>query len=286
MSANPFKFLGGMVLEIAAVVAVLAMLPTFSSTFFWSGEPQATSLSQLPEVTPNQVFFDARSARKFDLGSSQSTPPAVWASDFARPVSPQQQRFVEGVLDHNSQRAMDVASRVWERGDAMLPADLRVQRQAANEIPRLAPPRNEAVRNYATNYDASRELPLNDLDRGQLVELPSAQPVRANDYQDRHPSFAETYQRPAPSNYSANNYAANSLPASNYAAPALQPVRPATSSYATNNTYAGSYNQSSYNQHNYAQSPAPAVNNGSSYYGRSPAIQAAEPHIRRYDERY
>jgi len=278
MNANPFKFLGGMVLEIAAVVAVLALLPTFYS------ESATTSVSQLSSITPNQVFFDAKSPRNFDLTSTgQSTPPAVWGSDFARPASPQQQRFVEGVLDHNSQRAMDVAARVWQRGDELLPTDLRVQRQAANEAPRLSPQSNYAARNYANNYDAQRDLPLNDFDRGQLVELPSTQPIRSNMIQDRHPSFADTYQRPTPSNYSSNNNAA-----SHYAA--NQPVRPAASNYATNESYTQrNYGPSSYaSQNSYApsQAAAPAANYGSSYDGRSPAIQAAEPHIRRYDERY
>ncbi|QDU30920.1 hypothetical protein ETAA8_60730 [Anatilimnocola aggregata] len=279
MSGNPFKFLGGMVLEIAAVVAVLALLPALGSR-----EKQATALSQLSSAIPNQVFFDAKSARTLDLipptqvphdqpvqsqyAPARSTPPAVWASDFSRPAPVAQQRFVEEMLDYNSQRAMDVATRVFQRGEELLPAELRVARQPANEIPRLVPEHN----GYASNASnvAQRDWNQNELDRGQLIELPSSRPVASPLTQAQHPSFAETYQRPTQGNYAPN------------------PSKYGQSDFGRTNRELNNYGQSpaEYGQSSVEQPVAPASNYGTSYYSRTPAAQTAEPRVRQYDGRY
>lgn len=319
MSANPMKFMGGLVLEIAAVIAVLSLLPAFGSR-----DPQATSLSQLQSALPNQVFFDAQSARVLDLPASRgvltsptstlepqvrSTPPAVWASDFSQPRSAPDQRFVEDMLDNTSQRAMDAAARVWDRGEELLPADLRARRQptqAANEAPRLTPPSH--------NTPSFGRTPVQNIDRGELIELPSAQ--RTNDYatsnyssnnypasnyrpQPVHPSFADTYQAP-------QTQALQSQPLTTgvvHPRFSPRPQQPAAS-YSPPASHYSNANQTAINHgQNYAgttySNPAPAAQyapslpqrpdlsaSQPSYYQRSAAVQTAEPHVRRYDDRY
>lgn len=126
---NPLKFLGGMILEIGAVVAVLAMLPAMGTR----GE-SAYSQSAYPAVpemnsVSNQVFFDARSSRVVDDRSTHPPTRAAWQSDLIAPPPATQQRFVEDSLDHTSQRALDAAARLWNRGDRLLPPELQVRTQ-------------------------------------------------------------------------------------------------------------------------------------------------------------
>lgn len=123
---NPLKFVGGLVLEIGAVIAVLAILPGMGSS-----EPSGlSSLSSAP-LQSNQVYFDAKSSRVLGASEQRVAPPAAWQNDFAAAPPVNQQRYVEEMLDHNSQRALDAAARVWNQGDRLLPPELRVRREAA-----------------------------------------------------------------------------------------------------------------------------------------------------------
>jgi len=123
---NPLKFVGGMILEIGAVIAVLAMLPAFGSR---DAQYPAASFT---ESQPNQVFFDARSSHV--VGNlNEPTPRAAWQSDLVSPPPVAQQRYVESTLDHNGQRALDAAARVWNQGDQLLPPELRVRREPESQ---------------------------------------------------------------------------------------------------------------------------------------------------------
>jgi hypothetical protein len=130
---NPLKFFGGMILEIGAVIAVLAMLPALGSR-----DAQYPAAASFSESQPNQVFFDARSSRVVGNVNEQPVPRAAWQSDLVSPPPVAQQRYVENTLDHNGQRALDAAARFWNRGDQLLPPDLRVRHDPA-------PPMNELV---------------------------------------------------------------------------------------------------------------------------------------------
>jgi hypothetical protein len=134
MSMNPFKYLGGLVLEIGAVIAALAFLPALGgSPVDLLPQPRSSSLAP---AAPNQVFFDAQSNRMLDTATRYPQPGrGAWQNDFAPPPPVAQQRFVEGMLDHNSQRALDTATRIWTRGDELLPPELRMRRE---ENPPLA----------------------------------------------------------------------------------------------------------------------------------------------------
>ena len=163
---NPLKFVGGLVLEIGAVIAVLAILPGFGSS-----EP-SLPLSSLAPAVPNQVFFNAESSRVLDNAPRRNpAPPAAWQNEFSPPPPREQQRFVEGMLDHNSQRALDATARLWNQGDRLLPPELRVRREPIIEpieTPRLLTP--AALRElprpsyYAppSNYSAQRRPQLDD----------------------------------------------------------------------------------------------------------------------------
>jgi hypothetical protein len=150
MTMNPLKYLGGLVLEIGAVVAALAFLPAlggspaefFSPTSSPSGSRGPAYGQALPnQAIPNQVFFDAQTPRVMDQAALNRQPVrGAWQNDFAPQPSAADQRFVESMLDHNSQRAMDTAARVWTRGDELLPPDLRV-RGEANPPREMIPPR-------------------------------------------------------------------------------------------------------------------------------------------------
>lgn len=146
MTLNPLKYLGGLVLEIGAVVAALAFIPALGGSpaeFFPPGSSQSSRLGPHSEsVIPNQVFFDAQSTRVMDQAALHRQPArSAWQNDFAPPPSVADQRFVENMLDHNSQRAMDTALRAWNQSDELLPPDLRVRREASP--PReLVPPQD------------------------------------------------------------------------------------------------------------------------------------------------
>lgn len=318
MSTNPFKFMGGLVLEIAAVVAVLSLLPAFGTR-----DPQAVSLSQSATAVPNQVFFDAQSARRLDLVptaqpmpmtsplltpppaaslspapalqgndfSARPTPPAVWSSDYAPRPSAADQRFVEDVLDHSSQRVLDTAARVFERGEELLPTDLRARPQAANEAPRLA------MSDVQRMPQQVQRAPLTNMDRGELIELPSAQPAREADLRPTHPSFAETYPRqqllpPTSEPVARPQYRQPLLPPTNSAyqpSAAYQPTPHQPSAYYPSNYTPASPAPANYAPSAYAPTlpPQQDVNAGRpSYYSRPQGVQTAEPHVRRYEDRY
>lgn len=139
MSMNPLKYLGGLVLEIGAVVAALAFIPALGGSpapIQYLQPASAPSLSG--PISTNQVYFDAQSTRVLDpaaLARQPANPPqrarTAWQNDFAPLPSPAEQRYVEQMLDHNSQRAMDTALRVLNRGDELLPTDLRMRREEA-----------------------------------------------------------------------------------------------------------------------------------------------------------
>jgi hypothetical protein len=141
---NPLKFAGGMILEIGAVIAVLAMLPAMGN--------REAAYSATPEVSdsPNQVFFDATSSRVVDSARSSSQQTKTWQSDLV-PLPPiAQQRYVENTLDHNSQRALDAAARIWNQGDRLLPPELRVRREpdVVSPLERRAPTWSEPRPSY------------------------------------------------------------------------------------------------------------------------------------------
>jgi hypothetical protein len=123
-SMNPLRFFGGMILEIGAVIAVLAMLPAVGSRDW-----QPTSFSSEPKAGPNQVFYDARSSRTLEDSYPRVQPPAAWQSDLVSPPPAAQQRYVEDSLDNNGQRVLEAAARLWQRGDQLLPPDLQVRRE-------------------------------------------------------------------------------------------------------------------------------------------------------------
>src|SRR4051812_17722482 len=106
---NPLRFLGGMILEIGAVVAVLAILPGMGSREVVN--PYATNSNGAPyNEIPNQVFFDARSSRLVD-DPGRPPQPSGFRQNELIPVPPvSQQRYVENSLDYNSQRALDAAT--------------------------------------------------------------------------------------------------------------------------------------------------------------------------------
>jgi hypothetical protein len=146
MSMNPLKYLGGLVLEIGAVVAALAFIPALGGSpadFFQPAASRSPALGPAHSNQPfaNQVYFDAQSTRVMDQAAFNRQPVrSAWQNDFAPPPTVADQRFVESMLDHNSQRAMDTALRVWNRGDELLPSELRTRREAAPPQ-QLNPPR-------------------------------------------------------------------------------------------------------------------------------------------------
>jgi hypothetical protein len=169
MSTNPLKYLGGLILEIGAVVAALAFIPALGGVpaqFIMpaSAQPQGLGpVSQHPAI-PNQVFFNARSDRLLDSaarqGESVRTP---WQNDFAPQPSVAEQRFVETMLDHNSQRVLDSAVRLWNQGDELLPPELRVRRgaNAPREFAPASAPATIQSRSYyaPSNPQSSDDLP-------------------------------------------------------------------------------------------------------------------------------
>ena len=139
MSMNPLKYLGGLVLEIGAVIAALAFLPALGGSPAALFTPASQS-TQLAPATSNQVFYDAQTTRVMNPAALDQQPArTAWQNEFAPQPNVAQQRFVEGMLDHNSQRAMDTAARVWNRGDELLPPDLRVRREVSPPAPSVLP---------------------------------------------------------------------------------------------------------------------------------------------------
>lgn len=127
---NPLKFVGGLVLEVGAVVAALAILPGLGG--LGASNPSLSNTSA-ESIIPNQVYFDANSSRMIDEPTPRTSAPAAWQNDYAPAPPVAQQRFVENTLDHNSQRALDAAARLWNQGDRLLPPDLRVRGDVADD---------------------------------------------------------------------------------------------------------------------------------------------------------
>jgi hypothetical protein len=160
---NPLKFVGGLVLEVGAVIAALAILPGLGGSGLTNfGQLSSTSNDRLAmqgtsaDIIPNQVFFNADSSRMIDEPQSRPTPsaysqqkPAAWQNDFAPAPPVSQQRYVENMLDHNSQRALDAAARLWTQGDRLLPQELRVRREMPNhQVPSNHQTAGEPIRQY------------------------------------------------------------------------------------------------------------------------------------------
>jgi hypothetical protein len=136
-----------MILEIGAVIAVLAILPGMGSREAAYPSPTAASSGRnggsFYSDVPNQVFFDARSSRLVDDPGRPPQPSGIRHNELI-PVPPvSQQRYVENSLDYNSQRALDAATRIWDQGDRLLPPELRVRRDAEaaplRELPQRGP---------------------------------------------------------------------------------------------------------------------------------------------------
>ena len=147
MTMTPLRYLGGLVLEIGAVVAALAFIPALGGSpaeLFQPGPTQSSSFGppSSNQMISNQVFFDAQSTRVMEPAALNRQPVrSAWQNDFAPQPTVAEQRFVENMLDHNSQRAMDSALRVWNRGDELLPPDMRM-RGEVNPPRELVPARD------------------------------------------------------------------------------------------------------------------------------------------------
>jgi hypothetical protein len=227
---NPLKFVGGLVLEVGAVIAALAIIPGLGG----SGLTNFGQLSSAPNDRlampaasadmPNQVFFSADSSRVIDEPAARPTPPAAWQNDFAPPPPVSQQRYVENMLDHNSQRALDAAARLWTQGDRLLPPELRVQRQPANPPANQPSSRDyagEPVRQYQQPYQPqpvypqqrpaySQQQPAYSQPQPQPYQPQYQQPVRT--YAQNRESIAEEVLPSAPEIDRPSNYApVNSL---------------------------------------------------------------------------
>lgn len=186
---NPLKFVGGLVLEIGAVIAVLAIIPGlggsealrlsqngFSANSSMAPNSFATS-PVTPASLPNEVFFDAQSPRVLDNPNQQRPArPTAWQNDLVPPPPVAQQRYVEQMLDHNSQRALDAAARVWSQGDRLLPPELRVRREAP-------------IENLATNNDRAPQHagePIRDLSPRRQVREYRTEEYRPDDYRSNN----------------------------------------------------------------------------------------------------
>ncbi len=191
MSAmNPFKFLGGLVLEIGAVIGVLAVLPAMG--------PQDSTANTSLTSEPNQVFFNAQSSRVYgEPALPRPAPPAVWQNDFAATPPPAQQRFVEDTLDFNSQRVLDAATRLTNRGDQLLPPELRVPRERIRDesppiVREFAPatPATQPFNSTQNSYPAQRNLRAqSEPDRPSYYNPARNNPqpdARSHHYNDRY----------------------------------------------------------------------------------------------------
>ena len=225
---NPLKFFGGLVLEVGAVVAALAIIPGLGGGLphFGQTTPDRISLeapsNQRPPVAqadqiPNQVFFSADSSRMMDQPQARPTPPAAWQNDYAPAPPVTQQRYVENMLDHNSQRAMDAAVRLWSQGDRLLPQDLRVRRDQPNNG---QPVNNQPINNTLNNNQYAGE-PVRQYQQPQ-------QPQRVAQPNYSQPTYSQP-QQPPRSAYAMDreSLAENVLPSSPevYRQP-TQPVQP------------------------------------------------------------
>ncbi len=214
---NPLKFVGGLVLEVGAVIAALAILPGLGG---WvGGDSQRFSSTAAESIIPNQVYFDANSSRIIDEPTRTSRPTA-WQNDYAPTPPVTQQRFVENTLDHSSQRALDAAARLWNQGDRLLPPDLRVRREVPNEQNEQVVDRSvEPLREYAPRETMQRQtMPREPMPRDLMPRTadyrldedyskssfttpeyhrPShyAQPSTRNEYTPRQHSAQEPRQR-------------------------------------------------------------------------------------------
>ena len=199
---NQLKFLGGLVLEIGAVIAVLAIIPglggsealRFSNAGFNANSSLPANSFATNSVAqtslPNEVFFDGQSSRVLDNpNQDRSRPRSAWINDLVPPPPVAQQRYVEEMLDHNSQRALDAAARVWNQGDGLLPPELRVRPQPATE-------------NLAANYDrgpksAYSQQPANLQQQSAYSQQQSAgEPIRDLGTRRRVPEYRTEEYRP------------------------------------------------------------------------------------------
>jgi hypothetical protein len=203
-SMNPLKFFGGLVLEVGAVIAALAILPGLGGL---GGSNPALSNTAAESIIPNQVYFDANSSRVMDEPVPRTSPPAAWQNDYAPPPPVSQQRFVENTLDHNSQRALDAAARLWNQGDRLLPPDLRVRRDVVDDRG------GEPLREYSPRDVMPRDTTPLQREPQQREVMPRELMTRTADYR------------------TDNNYA------NNYVAPS-QPTQPASPEYRRPSYYA------------------------------------------------
>ncbi|WP_254509422.1 hypothetical protein [Anatilimnocola floriformis] len=189
---NPFKFVGGFVLEVGAVIAALAILPGLGGSNLLNfghasnGNLPSDRLAAQAEVIPNQVYFSADSNRVMDQPQQRPTPPAAWQNDYAPTPPVAQQRFVENMLDHNSQRAMDAAARLWNQGDRLLPAELRVRR----ETPTNNQYAGEPVRQYQQPPQQPQSYQPQQTDRYQPQSQYQQQPSQYYQQQAQQPRSA------------------------------------------------------------------------------------------------
>jgi hypothetical protein len=185
---NPLKFVGGLVLEVGAVIAALAILPGLGG---WAGsDPMKLSNTAAESIIPNQVYFDANSSRVMDDPTQRTSPPAVWQNDFAPPPPMTQQRYVENTLDHNSQRALDAATRLWNQGDRLLPQDLRVRRDVVEDRT------SEPLREYTPRQVAPRDTMPREMTPRDI--LPRTADYRVEDnYAAPSPPATTEYRRPS-----------------------------------------------------------------------------------------
>lgn len=202
---NPLKFMGGLVLEIGAVIAVLAIIPGLggSESLRLTGantSPASSFANNSLAPMTNQVFFDAQSSRVLDEPNQQRT---AWQNDLIPPPPAAQQRYVEEMLDHNSQRALDAATRLWTQGDRLLPPDLRVRREAADQHA------GEPIRDLSQRRPAFRA----DDNRADNEIVPEyvVPPAVAEQNYNRPSHYAPPQNRPT-SRYSPPRYSAQEQP--------------------------------------------------------------------------
>jgi hypothetical protein len=217
---NPLKFVGGLVLEVGAVVAALAILPGLGG---WGSSDNRLSNASAESLLPNQVYFNADSSRVLDEPAQRTAPPVAGQNDFAPPPPLTQQRYVENMLDHNSQRAIDAAARLWNQGDRLLPPDLRVRRDLADDQT------GEPLREIRSRETMPRETPHATLRETRPITAdyrtdnynpapPVAIPQANTDY--RQPSYYAPRATQVQPSYAAPNYTAPSYsPPSNYQTP-------------------------------------------------------------------
>jgi hypothetical protein len=87
MSAtNPFKFVGGLLLEIGAVIAVLALLPAFSARDpFGLSTPASSALSTPAAARAADDFFAPNSLRMLDERNLRERPSPAYTAPARQP---------------------------------------------------------------------------------------------------------------------------------------------------------------------------------------------------------